>query len=70
MTCDRCNGLIVSDQLCDLQGRSSSHCVDCYRCLLCGDLVDALIFENRRRSVSSAEPVMLASLHMPRMVPA
>ncbi|MCS6316364.1 MAG: hypothetical protein H8K05_01000 [Nitrospira sp.] len=70
MTCDRCNGLMVSEQICDLQGCSSSLCVDCYRCLLCGDLVDALILENRRRSVSSAEPIMLASLHMSRMVPA
>ena len=31
---------------------------------------DALILENRRRSVSSAEPILLSSHRMPRMVPA
>lgn len=40
MTCQRCNGLMVREQICDLQGRSSSLCVDGFRCLLCGDLVE------------------------------
>ncbi|MBI4002449.1 MAG: hypothetical protein HY348_11785 [Nitrospira defluvii] len=70
MTCGRCNGLMVREQICDLQGRSSSLCVDGYRCLLCGDLVDALILENRRRATASAEPIMLTSPRMPRLVAA
>ncbi|THJ21057.1 MAG: hypothetical protein CAF44_010185 [Nitrospira sp. CG24D] len=70
MTCERCNGLMVREQICDLQGRSNSLCVDGYRCLLCGDLVDALILENRRRTTASAELFLLTSPRMPRLVAA
>jgi len=55
VTCERCNGLMVREQIVDLQGQSSSLCIDGYRCLLCGDLVDATIFENRQRSLSGVE---------------
>lgn len=70
MTCERCNGLMVQEQICDLQGRSSSLCVASYRCLLCGDLVDALILEHRKRSTALAEPLQLTSPRMPRLVTA
>ncbi|MDR4474952.1 MAG: hypothetical protein R3B11_02970 [Nitrospira sp.] len=70
MTCERCNGLMVREQICDLEGRSSSLCVDGYCCLLCGDLVDALILENRKRSTVSAEPILFTTPRMPRMVTA
>lgn len=70
MTCERCNGLMVREQICDLEGRNSSLCVDGYRCLLCGDLVDALILANRKRSTASAEAIPFASPRMPRMVAA
>ncbi len=70
MTCDRCNGLMVEEQICDLQGRSSSLLVDGYRCLLCGDLVDALILENRKRSTDSAQAISFTSPRMPQLVPA
>jgi len=69
VTCERCNGLMVREQICDLQGRSSL-CVDGYRCLLCGDMVDALILENRRRSIASVEPILFTSPRIPRLVPA
>ena len=70
MTCERCHGLMVREQICDLEGRSSSLCMDGYRCLLCGDLVDALILENRKRSTASVEPILVTSPRMPRLVAA
>ena len=70
MTCERCNGLMVREQICDLQGRSSSLCVDGYRCLLCGDLVDALILEHRKRSTAPTESIRFTSPRLPRLVAA
>ena len=35
MTCERCHGLMVSEQIYDLQGMNSDLCVGGYRCLLC-----------------------------------
>lgn len=70
MTCERCNGLMVREQICDLQGRSSSLCLDGYRCLLCGDLVDALILEHRKRSTHSSDSMAFTSPRMPRLVTA
>lgn len=55
MTCERCGGLMVSERICDLRERNSDLCVDGYRCLLCGNLVDATILENRRRSIDAVE---------------
>lgn len=70
MTCERCNGLMVREQICDLQGRSSSLCVDGYRCLLCGDLVDALILEHRKRTTAPTESIQFTSPRMLRLVAA
>jgi hypothetical protein len=49
MTCERCSGLMVSERIYDQRGMSSDFCVDGYRCLLCGNLVDAIILENKQR---------------------
>ncbi len=70
MTCERCNGLMVREQICDLQGQSSSLCIDGYRCLLCGDLVDALIREHRKRSTHSSDSIVRTSPHRPPLVTA
>lgn len=66
MTCQRCDGLMVSERICDLQGLSSDLCVDSYRCLLCGDVVDAMMLEHRKRAVEplpnvSARPLRLVA---------
>lgn len=53
MTCGRCNGLVVSERISEMNGASGSLCVNGYRCLLCGDLVDAVILENRQRTADS-----------------
>jgi len=70
MTCKRCDGLMVSERICDLQGMSSDLCADGYRCLLCGNIVDAAILENRRRSTAAIEPLTGSSPYMPRLVTA
>lgn len=55
MTCERCDGLMVGEWFCDLEATGDDICVEGYRCLLCGELVDAVILKNRgaRRSVSA-----------------
>ncbi len=70
MRCERCNGLMVSERICDLQGMNSDLCVDGYRCLLCGNLVDAMILENRQRSIDAVGSLAWTSLCMPRLVAA
>lgn len=68
MTCDRCNGLMVSERIYDFQGMSSDLCVDGYRCLLCGNIVDATILENRRRSIDVVGSSTLISPRMQRLI--
>lgn len=70
MTCERCHGLMVGERICDLQGTSGDLCVDGYRCLLCGNVVDATILVNRRRSSEVLEPLTVYSLGVPRLVAA
>ncbi len=63
MTCERCDGLMMSERICDLNGTSGDVCVDGYRCLLCGDLVDAVILENRHQAAS----VRVTTQKVPRL---
>jgi hypothetical protein len=70
MTCERCNGLMVSEQIYDLQGTNGDLCVDGYRCLLCGTLVDAVILENRQRSSGIAAANQVTSPWVRPLVPA
>jgi hypothetical protein len=55
MTCERCDGLMVSERIHDFHGMSSDLCTNGYRCLICGNLVDEMILENRRRSVADLD---------------
>ena len=68
MTCERCDGLMVSERIYDFQGMSSDLCVDGYRCLLCGNIVDATILENRRRSIEAVGSIALISPRMQRLI--
>lgn len=70
MTCTKCDGLMVSERIVDLQGMSSDLCVDGYRCLLCGDVIDATILEHRKRSTGAAEPRPNVSARPLRLVAA
>ena len=45
MKCRRCNGLLVKDRLYDLYD-THVH-LDAWRCLACGDVLDAVILQNR-----------------------
>ncbi len=50
--CDRCGGLMVSETVYELNGK-------CWRCLNCGERVDLVILEHRRKGgadSSSPEP--------------
>jgi len=52
MGCGRCQGLMVSERLMDL--RSDSGCFVCpaWRCVLCGNIVDPVILNNRGRRLA------------------
>lgn len=62
MTCSRCQGLMVEDQLFDLDGTYGHMWTTGVRCVNCGHIHDAVITQNRRRQqakvlvVSSSEP--------------
>jgi hypothetical protein len=60
--------MMVCEQICDLQGMNSDLCVDGYRCLLCGNLVDTVILDNRSRSTDAVEPMTLKGPRMQRFV--
>lgn len=66
MTCERCDGLMVGEWFCDLRETGDDICVEGYRCLLCGDLLDAVILENRQRSADSIGSTALKSPRLPR----
>ena len=70
MTCERCDGLTISERICDLQGLSSDLCIEGYRCLLCGDVVDATILEHRRRSTGAIKPLQSVTPRTSRRVAA
>lgn len=66
MTCERCDGLMVGEWFCDLQETGDDICVEGYRCLLCGELVDAVILKSRQRSTDSIGSTALKSPRLPR----
>lgn len=70
MMCERCDGLMVSERICDLRGTGRDLCGEGYRCLLCGNLVDATILDNRRRSIDSVEGLNRTRPHLPQIVAA
>lgn len=69
MTCERCDGLMVSERIYDL-GMSNDLCVDGYRCLLCGDVVDATILEHRRQSTEAIKQLQRVTPRISRLVAA
>ncbi len=56
MTRERCDRLMINERIDDL-GMNHDLRVDAYRCLLCGEIVDAMILENRRRSAEALQSV-------------
>ena len=49
MKCLRCDGLMACEELTG-GGSSKTGWCESWRCVNCGDLIDAVIFENRTRS--------------------
>lgn len=47
MTCTRCEGLMVSDSLIDIQESSQPMWTRGWRCVACGNIVDTLILKHR-----------------------
>jgi hypothetical protein len=70
MRCERCNGLMVCEQICDLQEMNSDLCVNGYRCLLCGNIVDTTILENRRRFIEAVGSITLTSHRLEQLAAA
>ncbi len=48
MNCPRCHGLMVSVMLEDAKGTIAKDPVIAFRCVLCGEILDPTIAENRR----------------------
>ena len=57
MTCTRCEGLMVTDDLIDLQESYHPMRLSGYRCLSCGNVVDTLIQRHRMVQNSHLHPV-------------
>ena len=57
MTCTRCDGLMVMDDLVDLQESFHPMRLRGHRCLSCGNVVDSLIQRHRMVQNSHLHPV-------------
>ncbi|MBA5862895.1 MAG: hypothetical protein GDA65_09325 [Nitrospira sp. CR1.1] len=57
MTCTRCEGLMVTDDLVDLQESYHPMRLRGHRCLSCGNVVDTLIQRHRMVQNSHLHPV-------------
>lgn len=55
MQCTRCSGLMVPDHFLDLADDSGHTSFQAWRCILCGNVVDPLILNNR--ALQGAGPV-------------
>lgn len=55
MSCPRCSGLMVPHKYTDLEGLTGAPYCEAWRCVNCGDLVDAVVLEHR---VGAARPVV------------
>ena len=53
MDCQRCGGLMVIEECPDVHIQGGQFIFHDFRCLLCGEIVDPVIVENRRRSPDS-----------------
>ena len=65
MTCTRCEGLMVSDDLLDLQESFHPMRLEGFRCLSCGNVVDPLIQRNRMVRNPHLRPVAECSPEKP-----
>ncbi|MEC4889039.1 MAG: hypothetical protein RI101_03160 [Nitrospira sp.] len=65
MTCTRCQGLMVVDDLVDLQESCLPMWMRGLRCLSCGNIVDPLIVRNRMMQRSGSLRLLKTGLRLP-----
>ena len=56
MTCLRCGGAMNHEEFCNDAEGSVPWGYTGWRCLYCGDVIDPLILQNRRRPMRRAKP--------------
>lgn len=54
MDCRRCGGLMVGDWFLDINDEAGRMKFDGLRCLICGEIVDSLILENRQKQLETS----------------
>ncbi len=65
MTCTRCEGLMVTDDLIDLQESCHPMWIRGYRCVSCGNIVDMLIQKHRMVQHSSLRRIATGAPEKP-----
>ncbi len=65
MTCKRCNGLMVADDLIDLQESYVPTWMRGWRCIACGNIVDPVINRHRMIQRSGALGLLKPEVCMP-----
>lgn len=67
MTCTRCKGLMVADDLIDLQESYVPMWMRGWRCVACGNIVDPLITRHRMMQRVGALRALQADVPMPML---
>jgi hypothetical protein len=67
MECTRCDGLMVADNMIDLQESSIQMWMKGWRCLSCGNIVDPLIQQHRMIQQAGAVRLLEREAAMPRL---
>ena len=67
MECIRCDGLMVADNLIDIQESSIQMWMKGWRCLSCGNIVDPLILQHRMIQQAGAVRLLEREAAMPRL---
>lgn len=65
MECTRCDGLMVSDDLIDMQESSMSMWMKGWRCVSCGNIIDPLIQRHRMIQQAGASRLLQNKAAMP-----
>jgi len=67
MECTRCDGLMVADNLIDIQESSIQMWMKGWRCLSCGNIVDPLILQHRMIQQAGAVRLLEREADRPRL---
>jgi len=67
MECARCDGLMVTDSLLDIQESSIPMWMKGWRCVSCGNIVDPLIQHHRMIQQAGATQLIEKKMAVPRL---